>query len=769
MANNITLGTYNWNLSVDSSQYNLGMRNAESSMNSLSGSMGKFSNFIKTSAIAGFTALGTAMSGAFLVGTKGLMDYDKAMNNFQAQTGYTSDKMGEFRDIVKDIYTNNFGESFDDIAKSMATINQTAALTGDELKKTTEQAILMRDTFGFEVNESINAVNSLMANFGITAADAYNLLAQGAQMGANKNGDLIDTLNEYAPHFAQLGISAEEFTDTLIQGASSGAFSIDKVADAVKEFGIRAKDGSDTSAKGFQSLGLNADEMFKTFAKGGTESEKAFQTVIQKLGDMKDPIAQNSAGVALFGTMFEDLGIEAIKALGDIENYTNLEVDALEQINEVKYDDLGSAFEGIKRNMITGILMPVSEQVLPQLSNFSNWFTLNMPQIKEKVSSAFTVAGQVANVFGDTIKFVTEHSNILIPVLSGVIAGITALQIISTVNGLMIAWRASTIAQTLATGGLNAVLAANPIGLVVTAIGLLVAAGVALYKNWDSVKQGASDLWNNISGFFGNIGSKISDTWNNAKEKTKETWSNITSTIEKNGGGIKGILNAATEGYISLWKGAFNKIDETTGGKLSDTLSKVKEKMSSIRGVIGTYIDGYKSLWQSGFNAIDSITGGKLSDIYNKVKGKMGEIHDTISSMGATIKQKLKDMFDFELPHIKLPHFSIQGSFSLNPPSVPSFDINWYKTGGIFDQASVIGVGEAGQEAVIPIAELSNILDDTMRKLGYGNQNTTSNQPQQVIYQIDKIELPNITNDSGVENLFDNLTRLSTQYKPKPV
>jgi len=112
---------------------------------------------------------------------------------------------------------------------------------------------------------------------------------------------LIDSLNEYAPQFKAMGFSAEEFTNVLIDGAKNGAFSIDKVGDAMKEFNIRSKDGSKTSAEGFKLLGLNAEEMTSKFAQGGETAQTAFQTVMGALNSIEDPITKNTAGVALFG------------------------------------------------------------------------------------------------------------------------------------------------------------------------------------------------------------------------------------------------------------------------------------------------------------------------------------------------------------------------------------------------------------------------------------------------------------------------------------
>jgi phage-related minor tail protein len=482
--------------------------------------------------VKGLAVAGAALGGFALKGIHSADNLEKSINGLEAATGLVDNSTNKFKDTLLNIYKSNLGESFEDIADSMAVINQTVQLTGDELEKATKQALVMRDTFGFEVNESINTVNSLMANFGLTTDEAYNLMAQGAQMGANKNGDLLDIMNEYAPHFAQLGISAEEFTDTLIQGAASGAFEIDKVGDAVKEFGIRAKDGSDATAEGFEALGLNADEMFNVFSEGGPKAEQAFQTVIEKLGNMEDPLAQNQAGVALFGTMFEDLGLRGITALGNLENYTNLEVDALEQINEIKYDSFGEALAGIGRQLESGVFVPLGEKVLPKLNEFANNISINMPQIQSNIETVMIIAGNLFDGFSSAISFAMDNLNWIIPVVSGFAGAMGALTIIGTINKLIDAWKASTIIQTIAQEGLNAALRANPIGVVITIIGALIAIGVALYMNWDTIKEKALGLWDGIKTTFGNIKTFISDAMENAK-------TTVGNAIDK----IKGFLN----------------------------------------------------------------------------------------------------------------------------------------------------------------------------------------------------------------------------------
>ena len=115
----------------------------------------------------------------------------------------------------------------------------------------------------------------LMDQFGISGEEAFNLIAQGAQNGLDKNGDLLDSINEYSVHYKQLNFTAEEFFNSMINGAESGTFSVDKLGDAVKEFGIRVKDTADSTTEGFELIGLDANKMRKEFAKGGEAASKA--------------------------------------------------------------------------------------------------------------------------------------------------------------------------------------------------------------------------------------------------------------------------------------------------------------------------------------------------------------------------------------------------------------------------------------------------------------------------------------------------------------
>ncbi len=279
----------------------------------------------------------------------GVNDNTKALNQFRAATGVNVEEMKQYGEDIKDLYKNGMGESINDVAVAMAIVKNNTSMVGEAVAETTNNALLLSDTFDFDVTESVRSAQMLMDQFGVSGKDAYNLIVQGAQNGLDKNGDLLDTINEYAVHYKQLGFSANEMFNSLVSGAANGTFSVDKLGDAVKEFGVRVKDGSDTTVEGFRLAGLSSDKMVKKFSKGGDSAKQAFMETVNALKKMKDPIKQNIAGVNLFGTMWEDLGADGVFALANINGEINGTKDALKELSDIKYNDAGSALSQLAR------------------------------------------------------------------------------------------------------------------------------------------------------------------------------------------------------------------------------------------------------------------------------------------------------------------------------------------------------------------------------------------------------------------------------------
>lgn len=311
------------------------------------------------------------------------------MNQFMATTGHAAESAEYYQDVLEKIYANNYGEDFQDIADSMALVNKNLGdMSAENLQSTTEAAFALRDTFDYDITESTRAAKAMMDNFGVSGEEAFELIASGAQNNLDYSGELIDSINEYSVQFGKLGFTADDMFNIFQKGADSGAWNLDKVGDAVKEFSIRAIDGSDSTKQGFEACGLSADKMAAEFGKGGESAKKAFSETVKALSSIEDPLERDAAGVALFGTMWEDLGPDVIAQLGDIEDGAYSTGNALEDIQDVKYDDLGSMLEGLKRS-VEMLALPLGEALIPVLTELIEEVLPVIQEVLPNVIEAF--------------------------------------------------------------------------------------------------------------------------------------------------------------------------------------------------------------------------------------------------------------------------------------------------------------------------------------------------------------------------------------------
>lgn len=343
---------------------------------------------------------------------------EQAANQVAAATGLTGDALKEVQDISQNVYKDNFGDSMEDAADAVAVTYQQTKLVGNELQTAAENAMLLDDTFGYDVNESIRTAKALADNFGISIEEAYNLMAQGAQKGLDKNGDMLDTLNEYAVHYSQLGYTVEDFFGSLENGAASGAFSIDKIGDTMKEFGIRVKDTSTSTQEAFKLLGYTGDsiaDMQAKFAAGGESAREATSELLGQLQNVEDDVTRNQIGVDLFGTMWEDLGEEAVYSLLNTQTEISKTTDAIGQLNDVKYDDVMSQLTALKRQAETEVLQPFAQKLMPKVKEGIEWVSKNMDDL---VDDIVPIGKAVATAFA--IKKVTDFGTTAIKTINSV-------------------------------------------------------------------------------------------------------------------------------------------------------------------------------------------------------------------------------------------------------------------------------------------------------------------------------------------------------------
>ena len=411
-------------------------------------------------------------------------------------TNLSGRELEQYQVLLRQLYGENYGESLDDVAQTLATVRQQldAEWSTDALKTVTQDAITLRDTFGYEVQDSIRAASALIQNFGIDGDEAFRLIAEGNRNGLDYSGELLDTISEYSVQFAKLGLSANDMFKRLEAGAKNGAWNLDKVGDAFKEFSIRVVDGSDTTQAGFEALGMNADYMAQQFAAGGEAARNALQQTMQALADMDDPVQQNLAGVNLLGTMWEDLGATAVVQMANIAEGTYGAADAMQTLRESRLDDLTEASEHLDRNLNL-LAATAGDAVVPALAN-----------VKNAGADAMAVA----------TEWLAQNPQV-VQVITALVSGFAILA------GGVTAYTAAVSAAKVATAALTAMMEKNPYVMVATVVLSLVAA----------------------------IGTYVL-TAGSASDKTRELNKNleeIKTTHEQNIGTINATAEAA-QGYI---------------------------------------------------------------------------------------------------------------------------------------------------------------------------------------------------------------------------
>lgn len=396
-----------------------------------------------------------------------------------------------------------------------------------------------------------------------------------------------------------------------------------------------------------------------------------------------------------------------------------------------------------------------------QKIDFTTFFEKGMDGVTEFIEGLGDFATKAIEVIGNIQSFI----DILIT-LSPIILGV-----VTTLGSLAVAFKIGEIIDSVKTAmtGLFAAMSANPFVAVIAIIAGLVVALVTLWNTNEDFRNAVTAIWDSIKNvwesvkeafvnfvaaigekieavkeFFGNLKDAASEKFSAMKEVVSDKFSQIKETMgttmqaakdtvseklqnmknaySEHGGGIKGIAAAAMEGVKGYYSAGYTFIDNLTGGKLSAVANKFKSKMSEAKQAVSNKISEIKNSFSNGLgNAYSTVT-----NILGNIKNKFSNIMDSAKNIVSNAINRIKSFFNFSwsLPHLKLPHISISGSFSLTPPSVPHFGISWYKKamddGMIMNQPTIFGYnaksnqflagGEAGSETVVGTQSLMDMI-----------------------------------------------------------
>lgn len=608
-----------------------------------------------------FSSVGETMSKAVTVpltaaGTAAIHFADEsqsAFNQFAAATGTATEEMGKYQDIINDVYKDNFGESMNDVADAMAKVKQNMSYLQDgTLGAITEYAITLSDTMGYDVAESTRAADTLIKNFGVSANEAFNLIAQGSQNGLDFSGEMMDSINEYSVQFGKLGMDAEDMFNIMAAGAQNGAFNLDKIGDAVKEFSIRAIDGSDTTIAGFEALGLNADTMAAKFAAGGDGAKEAFDQVIQGLAAMKDPVAQSAAGVNLFGTMWEDLGPSVVTSLAGVEESFDKTKDSMMEMVNVKYDSLSSALGGLWRTIQVDVLQPIGNMLIPyvtkaidKIGQLVGWWNKLSPATQKTIVKFAAVAaavGPVLMAFGKVSSgiggLIQNHAK-----LAGVIKKLT--------GG--------------ATGfkGFAAIMT-GPVGIAIAAVA---AGALLIYKNWDKIAPILQKIGDKFVSFWQTVQPQIQPFLDICKKIASFMSDVFKATFDV-------VLAGLGEGLVSFFNSA------------SDIIGNI---LGVFEGVI-TFLSGvFTGNWEKAWNGLKDIVGNAFGALAGLVKTPINAV---ISIVNGAI-DKINSIH-FTVPEW-VPGIGGKGWQGLDIPKIPTLakgTDNW--------KGGIVQISERGGEIV---------------------------------------------------------------------
>lgn len=488
-----------------------------------------------------------------------LLESDSAVGSFAVKTGTAASDMGQYKDIINDIYESGNGESLSNVSDTMAlVVQQFGDLNDADLSDITENLFTMESYFGYDAQEQLRAVKMLMDQFGVSSDEAFSMMIQGSQQGLDKNGDLLDSINEYAVHYQQLGYDADDFFNSLANGTASGTFSVDKLGDAMKEFGIRTKDTADSTTEGFSLIGLDADEMREKFSQGGETARQATEDTLTALFQMDDQVKMNQAGVDLFGTMWEDLGAAGVKALMNVNGNITTSKETLEEIDKIKFNGVERRTESLGRKFKTEITQPIFDKAMPKLESAMDYVSNNMEHIIDTIKKVGE-AMKIALAIGTVTKFV-----------SSAVSGMTAV-----VNAI----KAAKDAQLL----LNAAQKANLFGLIA---GLAVGAGIAIYDYYRNLEDSLEPT-SLVSEKTQELCDKLSDQrtkWEEAKDAADTNIKNKDAEFQYYEG-LKAELDGIVDGNGRIKEGYENRAKFITE-ELGDVTG---EEIEIVDGVIQKY------------------------------------------------------------------------------------------------------------------------------------------------------------------------------------
>ena len=508
---------------------------------------------------AGAAVAGAAIGAVLMSGVHAAIEKSKIDNLLAAQLGATPAQAKILGQASGKVYAQGFGEDLPQVNEAIKAAAQNGLIdiktaSAETAAVATKNLLTVGQVLG-EDSERVSSAVSQMLRTGMarSSEEAMDILVKATQNGVNKSQDLLDTVNEYGVQFHKLGLSGPYAMGLLSQAIKAGARDSDTAADAIKEFSIRAVDGSKTTAQAFKALGLPVKKTSEAFAKGGDIAAESFNSVLERLRAIPDPVKRSQVAVQLFGTKAEDLG-QSLYAM-------NLDT-ATQQMNGLK----GA----------TNKAAATAGQGASSWGNLGRQFQM---ALVDKLNAALPAANAVFGFIEKNSKWITPLATAL-GVLGVAIGIVTAVQW---------AW--------------NAALAVSPVTWIILGIVALVAIIVVVATKTRFFQT----IWNAVWGFMKGIGAWFAGpfanffvaVWHKIVAFAKGVW----EAIKMYFGFWKGVYV-----QIGLWAwdaikfiiakfNALNAFIRSIPGKIGGALKNLFAPLwNGFRGFLNRIIAGWNSL-----------------------------------------------------------------------------------------------------------------------------------------------------------------------------
>jgi phage-related minor tail protein len=729
----------------------------------LAGATGPAGEFIGSLAATPWTAIAAGVAAVGGAAITAALQFEDADAKIQASLGLTKERAKELGEVAEEVWKNGWGESVDDVARSIVTVSKNLKdLPKEELQKAAEYAQILSDVMEVDVAESTRSVKQLMATFGMTAEESFDFLTKGFQEGLDFSGEFLDSINEYSPQFKAVGMDATDMFTLFKQGADNGAFNLDKLGDLVKEFNIRVKDGSKTTADAFASMSDETQALWDKFKEGKATGEEVFNAVVKELQNTEDKVKANQTAVGIFGTQWEDLEAEVVAALdtsinklGEFEGATKKAGEALSDTKTAmlkeKYREITASTEEAINSFLYFALVTGEKQ--PEIAETFNIFGENVSKGTQRAVGAFLELTEEATTQVSLLK------SSVIPLseeTASEVAGIYE-KMATQVRDAIATRQEETLTSMsnffATTSALTADEEANALSKMTSNYEIrsqVVIDGqnriIEILNTAKEEKRSITDAEaTEINAIQARMQTQAIEmmTQSEAEQKSilerlKVEAGNITAqqaaNVVQNSLKQKNeTIKAAEEQYDATVQEIIRQRDET-GSITAEQADKLireakRQKDKSVAEAQIMHRDVVKEAKAQAGEQVDEVdwATGKMLSGYDKFKREAKELWDehgdeimdaivAIVKFIAGVKFKLPR---FELPD--MPHFDLNfetKTFMGKSVSYPTgFDVDWYDKGAVFTGPQIIGVGEKRPEFVGALDDLRDIVRDEMGKV----------------------------------------------------